>query len=96
MYHGGTIFILTGSAQEHRIMLSSGIPLRQFNDIIGSSTWKNSFKEPWLYDKWVVIGKEPDDDAQSAAKYWINNQELLNEHYRIKYENEYYKILVLK
>jgi len=96
MYHSGTIFILTGSSQEHIIMQSSGIPLRQFDDIIGSSTWKISFKEPWLHDKWVVIGKEPNDDAQSAARYWINNQELLNEHYRITYENEYYKILVLK
>ena len=96
IYDGGTIFILTGSAQEHRILLASGIPLRQFDDIIGTSTWKSSFKEPWSHDKWVVIGKEPDDDAVSVAKYWINNQEQLNEHYRTVYENEYYKILIRK
>jgi len=96
IYDGGTIFILTGSAQEHRILVASGIPLKQFDDIIGTSTWKISFKEPWSHDKWVVIGKEPDDDAVSVAKYWINNQEQLNEHYRTVYENEYYKILIRK
>ncbi len=95
-YDGGNIFILTGSAQEHRIMLSSGIALRQFDEIIESSTWKASFKEPWLYDKWVVISNEPDSDAVSTSKYWTDRQETLNEHFDTIYGNQYYKIMKLK
>lgn len=94
IYDNGTIFILTGSADEHRLMLSSGIPLDHFDEIIDSSTWKSSFKEPWLYDKWVVLGKSPDDDAIIVSKYWTENEQRLDEHYHEVYENKYYKILL--
>lgn len=96
LYDGGNIFILTGSAQEHRIMLSSGIALRQFDEIIESSTWKASFKEPWLYDKWVVISNEPDSDAVNTTKYWMDRQDELNKYYDVIYENQYYKIMKLE
>jgi len=96
LYDEGNIFILTGSAQEHRIMLSSGIALRQFDEIIESSTWKDSFKEPWLYDKWIIISNEPDSDAISTTKYWMDRQEELNRHFDVVYENQYYKIMKLK
>ena len=50
-YNGGTIMMMTGSAQEHRIMLTAGIPLRQYDEIVESSTWKASYDEPWRYDR---------------------------------------------
>ncbi|MGI0011312.1 MAG: hypothetical protein ACREAE_07925, partial [Nitrosopumilaceae archaeon] len=96
IYDGGTIYIMTGSAQEQRIMVSSGIPLKNFDDIIDFSTWKSSFKEPWAHDKWMIISKVPDSDAQGVTKYWSDNQEQLIQHYDLFYENDYYKILARK
>jgi hypothetical protein len=96
-YNGtGTIMMLTGSAQENRIMLSSGIALRTFDEVILSSTWKSSFREPWLYDKWIIMSKEPDPDGISVQKYWLNRQSQLNNFYKIAYENKYYTIFVRK
>lgn len=97
LYDGGNVFILTGSAQENRIMLSSGIPLRQFDEMIESSMRKDSFKTPWLYDKWMVISKEPNSDGVKPKKYWSDERRtILDEHYRMVYENQYYEILTLK
>ncbi len=96
MYDGGMIYVLTGSAQGERIMVTSGISLKNFDDITDLSTSKSSFKEPWLYDKWMIIGKVPGSDASDVAKYWLDNIEMLNEHYDLAYENDYYKILIRK
>ena len=56
-YDGGKIMIMTGSAQEHRIMLTAGIPLGQYDEIVASSTWKASYAEPWRYDRWLVMSR---------------------------------------
>jgi 4-amino-4-deoxy-L-arabinose transferase-like glycosyltransferase len=97
IYDSGDIMMLTGSAQEHRIMITSGIHLVQFDEIIESSTWKKSFYEPWLYDKWLVISKEPSLDGVKTTKYWAQEKRNeLNEHYRSMYENKYYEILILR
>ncbi len=96
IYDGGTIYIMTGSAQEQRIMMSSGIALKNFDDITDFSTWKSSFKEPWLYDKWAIISKVAGSDAQGVTQYWNEHQEQLNQHYDLFYENDYYKILIRK
>ena len=97
IYDRGNIMMLTGSAQEHRIMITSGIHLLQFDEIIESSIWKKSFYEPWLYDKWLVISKEPNLDGVKTTKYWAQeNRNELNDHYRSIYDNKYYEILVLR
>jgi 4-amino-4-deoxy-L-arabinose transferase-like glycosyltransferase len=96
MYDDGSIMIMTGAAQEHRIMITSSIPLRNFDEIIESSMSKPSFSAPWLYDKWMVIGKEPNPDAEEAMKYWQDRRGELEEHYSTVYENQYYEILLLK
>jgi len=96
MYDGGNIMTLTGSAQEHRIMVTGGIALRQYDEIIESSTWKKSFHEPWLYDRWIIISKDPDSDGVSVAKYWHDRRSELDEHYKKAYENLYFEILILK
>jgi hypothetical protein len=95
MYDDGMVMIMTGSAQGHRIMLTSGIPLKQYDEIIESSTWKKSYYEPWSYDKWIVMSKEPDSDGVSATKYWQDKRNVLDEHYKKVYENKYYEILLL-
>ena len=96
MYDDGTIMIIAGSAQDHKVMVTSGVPLRQFDEIIQLTMSKQSFYEPWSYDKWIVMSKEPDADAAAAAKYWQDRRDILYEHYDRVYENESYEILVLK
>ncbi len=90
----GSIMMLTGSPQGHRIMSSSGISLRHFDEISGASIQKTSFYEPWLSDKWLVISKQPAADAKNTTVYWLNRQNVLDEHFKTAYENQYYKILV--
>lgn len=97
VYDGrGQIIVLTGSGVEQRIMITSGLPLRQFDEIIEGSTWKASFKEPWSYDRWMIISKHPAADAQSTTQYWLDRIDVINQHYRPVYENEIYIILVEK
>jgi 4-amino-4-deoxy-L-arabinose transferase-like glycosyltransferase len=97
LYDGnGKIMVLTGSGLEQRIMVTSGIALRNFDEIIEPSTWKASFKEPWSYDRWLVITSHPGSDALNTTKYWLDRQDELATHYNTVYENEYYKIMALK
>lgn len=87
--------IMTGSMQAHKIMIASGIPLKQYDDIIESQMWKPSFKEPWLYDQWIIMGKEPDSDSANPVNYWMKRIDTLNQHYSLAFENQYYKIMKL-
>jgi len=95
IYDGtGSVMIITGSAQEHRIMVASGIALRNFDSIIESSTWKQSFREPWQSDNTlIVISKVPDSDGVEPAKYWSDHRSELDLYYHTIYENQYYEIL---
>jgi hypothetical protein len=93
-YDGGKIVTLTGSGQEQRIMVTAGIPLGQYDELISSSTWKGSFVEPWRYGRWLVLGKAPDSDAVSAVAYWSGRLPELDVHYSVAYENAYYKLLL--
>jgi hypothetical protein len=96
MYDDGTIMIIAGSAQGHKVMLTSGITLRQFDEIIQITISKKSLYEPWSYDKWIVMSKDPDPDAVTAIKYWQDRRNILDQHYDRVYENQSYEILVLK
>jgi hypothetical protein len=98
IYDGASsIMMLTGSIQEHRIMLSSGIHLIHFDEIIEASASKKSFQQPWLYDKWVVVSKDPDPDGVKTTKYWVEERRNdLNKYYKRIYDNKYYEILVMK
>lgn len=98
IYDGeGKIMVLTGSAQEHRILTFSGIPLAQFDEIIESNTWKESYQEPWKYNRWIVISKSPDSDGVTSTRYWAEERRSeLDSHYAKVYENAFYEILVLK
>lgn len=103
-YDDGNIMIITGSAQAHRIMISSGLSLTTFDQVIhydakSETDKKNerfSFKEPWKYDKWIIIGIEPDSDSATAVKYWEDNMQELIKYYDIEYENKFYKVFKLK
>lgn len=98
LYDGnGSIMIVTGSAHEHRIQVASGIPLKNFDSVIQSSTNKRSFLEPWNYGNgWIIIGKEPNSDGVKPAQYWRENRDELDLHYQTVYENQYFEILARK
>ena len=89
--------MLTGSVQEHRIMQSSGIHLIHFDEIIEGSVSKKSFQQPWLYDEWIVVSKDPDPDGVKTTKYWVEERKNdLNKYYKRIYDNKYYGIFVMK
>jgi 4-amino-4-deoxy-L-arabinose transferase-like glycosyltransferase len=97
LYDGnGSIMVLTGSGLEQRIMVTSGIALRNFDEIIEHSTWKPSFNEPWSYDRWLIITNHPGSDALTTTKYWLDRENELLRYYSVVYANEYYKIMLLK
>jgi hypothetical protein len=98
IYEGsGSIMIITGSAQEHRILMASGIQFRNFDSIIESSTWKKSFAAPWQYDnQWIILSKDPDSDGVTVVSYWNDNRNVLDQHYDVVFSNEYHEILRLK
>lgn len=96
LYDDGKIMILTGLGLGQRVMITSGIALANFDEIISHSTWKASFKEPWLYDKWLVITNKPGSDAVDTTTYWLDRLDDLESHYKTIYVNEYYKIMVLR
>ena len=95
-YDEGKILILTGSSQAHRIMISSGVDLINYNEGIESFLYKPYFKEPWMHNNWIVLGLEPDSDSSKAAKFWSENIDVLNKHYDIAYQNQYYQVFKLK
>ncbi len=95
-YDSGKILIMTGSSQAHRIMISSGVDLIDYNEGIESFLFKPFFKEPWKHNKWVVIGLEPDSDSVNAAKFWLENTDMLETYYDIVHQNQYYQVFKLK
>ena len=95
-YDEGKILIMTGSSQAHRIMISSGVDLVDYNEGIESFLHKSFFKEPWKHNKWIVLGLEPDSDSVNAAKFWSENIDMLKNHYKIIYQNQYYQVFKLK
>ncbi len=95
-YDDGNIMIITGSMQEHKIMINSWIRLERYDEIIESSKWKNSFKEPWLYNKWLIISSRADSDASNVARYWLNNIEIIYKYYNKIYEYDNISIFKLK
>ena len=95
-YDDGKILIMTGSSQAHRIMISSGADLIDYNEGIETFLDKPFFKEPWNHNKWMVIGLEPDSDSDNATKFWLDNMDVLKNHYGLVYENKYYQVFKLK
>lgn len=96
LYDGGRIMILAGSILEHRIMITSNIALNRFDEMADHSTWKDSFKSPWLYDEWLIISKRPVHDATNVITHWLEREDELLMHYKLVYENENYRIMRLR
>ncbi|HZD82725.1 MAG TPA: hypothetical protein VE076_07610 [Nitrososphaeraceae archaeon] len=95
IYDGNSrIMLITGSAQQNKIMHLSGIPLRQFDQILESDRSQDSFKEPWSHANYMIIGKRPDASAKLAAHYWLGKEDVLAPHFNKVYEDKYYEVLM--
>ncbi len=94
--HCMRIMVIADSMQEHRIILSSWIRLSIYDEVIDSSTWKDSFKRPWLYNDIIVIGKYNESDAVNVSGYWLDRLNTLLKFYDKVYEDEYYILLEAK
>jgi hypothetical protein len=90
-----TILIITGSQQHNKIMHASGIPLKQFDQILERQSYKDSFKEPWLHAKYFILGKKPDNSAGNVAQYWLDRQSLLEKYFDTIYQDKYYKLMAI-
>ena len=96
VYDGNsTIVIITGSSQHNKIMQASGIPLKQFDQILESNSHKDSFLKPWLHAKYFILGKKPDGSAKTVSHYWVDREPLLEKHFHTIYEDKYYRLMEL-
>jgi hypothetical protein len=95
-YTGGKVLMLTGSAQQNKIMQVSGIPLKSFDKILNGDAWKESFKEPWLHANYIIISKKPGPNGANVSKYWLERQNVLDQYYDVVYENKIYELMIQK
>lgn len=95
-YDNGRIMTMAGSGQGQMIMITSWINFSQYDEMTETGMTKESFNEPWAYDKWLVIAKNPEWNALKVYQYWRENRTLLDQRYEPVFENEHYQILKLK
>lgn len=95
VHKGGTIVLLTGSYMGERIMVSSGLPLRTFRTIPFPGG-EDVLMPVRSGDRYVVIGKTPLPETRSVVRYWLARRESFLQYYDIRFEDEYYLLLVIK
>ena len=95
VYSGGTIVLFTGGGLGERIMLSSGIPLKNFHPIvypggcdIGGAVMSG--------DSYIVLGKVRLPDSRQVVDYWMSRKDLVLQYYEVKFEDDKYLLLKRK
>jgi 4-amino-4-deoxy-L-arabinose transferase-like glycosyltransferase len=95
IYQGGRIALLAGHGQGHRVMIPSGIPIHRFSIVDGRDS--DGFRSmPWERNRYVILSKDPDPEAQAVASYWLRHLALLSTHYVVIRENPEYLLLERK
>ncbi len=94
-YKGGSVILFTGSGLGERIMISSGIPLKNFHLIQypGGQDIQCAVNSG---DTYVMLGKVRLPDSREVVDYWLDRKQLVLQHYDILFENENYILLVSK
>jgi hypothetical protein len=92
MHKGGGVVLLTGSGLGERIMLSSGLPLRDFR-VIRHPGGLDLLGPIRAGDRYVVIGKVRLPDSREAVNYWLSRRTEFLQHYAILFENDQYLLL---
>ena len=94
-YNGGSIILFTGGGLGERIMLSSGIPLKNFHLIQypGGEDIQGALQSG---DKYVVLGKVRLPDSRQVVDYWLDRKELVLQYYDVGFEDDNYVLLIRK
>jgi hypothetical protein len=99
-YEGGHIVLFAQLSHIDRIIFFSNLPLKTFIDVTSGHYWQTSEEKPWVYGKYVILEKPTDvftmrsyDPLRDIVGYWHANESTLMEHYKVIYENQYFKIL---
>jgi len=95
IHKGGTILLLTGTGLGGRIMLSSGLPLKEFH-IIRYPGGQDILGPIRSGDRYVVIGKVPSADSREVVQYWLFRRETFLRYYDILLEDDLYILLQRK
>ncbi|MCX6134486.1 MAG: glycosyltransferase family 39 protein [Ignavibacteriales bacterium] len=94
-YKGGSIILFTGTGLGERIMISSGIPLKNFHLVKfpGGQDIQAAVRSG---DRYVVLGKVRLPDSRETVNYWIDRKELFLRYYDVVFEDENYVLLLRK
>ncbi|RPH36525.1 phospholipid carrier-dependent glycosyltransferase [bacterium] len=95
VYSGGSIALLAGHSQGHRIMIPSGIPINRFR-IVSERDSLELHSMPWERNRYFILSKDPDPEAEALASYWLDHFSLLSTHYMVVSENPEYLLLERK
>ncbi|MGA3245014.1 MAG: glycosyltransferase family 39 protein [Bacteroidota bacterium] len=91
-YKGGSVILFTGTGLGERIMISSGIPLKNFHLIQypGGQDIQGAVRSG---DRYVVLGKVRLPDSREVVDYWLDRRQLVLQYYDILFEDENYLLL---
>jgi hypothetical protein len=92
IHKGGGVVLLTGSGLGERIMLSSGLPLKDFR-VIRHPGGMDLLGPVRAGDQYVVIGKIRLPDSRDAVDYWLSRRPEFLLHYTVLFENDQYLLL---
>lgn len=95
IHTSGTIALLTGYSQAQRIMISSGLPLRQFHiiDNPGEDDILGSLPGP---ERYLVIGKDRTPESERAVNSWLSRREELLRYFAVTLETGHYILMERK
>jgi hypothetical protein len=88
IYRGGSIALLTGYSQAQRIMISSGLPLKQFH-IIYNPVEENILGSLLDSEQYLVIGKDRTPESEQYVNDWLSRRDELLRYYNILVENDH-------
>ena len=92
MYSGGGVVLFTGYGQGQRIMMPSGLDLRNFSVVLPTSD-RELKAAPWRSHRYLVIALRPTLDAVHQTRYWLDHLDELLEHYTRRWGNRDYLVL---
>jgi 4-amino-4-deoxy-L-arabinose transferase-like glycosyltransferase len=93
LFSQGAIVLFTPSNEGQQMMITSGLPLKDFIDVNAGHYWNVSERSPWVYGSYLVIAKTAGPEDAQLLAYWQSNAALLTQHFTMVYENQYYEIL---
>jgi hypothetical protein len=95
IYTEGSIALLTGYSQAHRIMISSGLPLKQFR-IIYNPVDEDILGSLLDSERYLVIGKDRTPESEKYVDDWLYRRDELLHYYDVRFENGHHVLMERK